>query len=297
MTFYSRRNTPPPTELLYDVPDLVRSRIAAILEHHVARGQAGVMFMNSLEGLLTRTYGGLAGPGYEAARQSDIPVIQHFFSCTDEQALDFIEACFSLNMSCGGQVTIDEINAVLREEGIGYELSKYLGPGLTSGEIRIGQPIPEDQLPRVIRVDSQAIHAEVVAPALGLLSNPIFGVANTEMLKAHGDHRAGQDEDAITACCSAFESVLKTICDQKGWTFDADKDTCATLVDTCYKEGLFASFYLELFKRVGTIRNKLGDAHGRGPTPLHDVEAAHAEHMLYMVSTHIILLCKLAGLE
>ncbi len=29
---------------------------------------------------------------------------------------------------------------------------------------------------------------------------------------------------------------------------------------------------------VGTIRNKLGDAHGRGPTLAHDVEAAHAEH-------------------
>lgn len=297
MTFYSKRNAPPPTELRYDVPDLVRNRIVAVLEHHVGGGRAANMFMNKLEGLLTRTYGGLARPGYEAVRQSDIPVIQHFFSCTDEQALDFIEACFRLNMSGGGQVAVDEINAVLREEGIGYALTKYLGPGLTSNEIRIGQPIPADQLPRVIRVDSQAIHSEVVTPALGLLSNPIFGVANTEMLKAHRDHRAGQDEDAITACCSAFESVLKTICDQKGWAFNADRDTCATLVDICFKNDLFPSFYVELFKRVGTIRNKLGDAHGRGPNPLNNVEAAHPEHMLHMTSAHIILLCKLAGLE
>ena len=297
MTFYSRRNAPPPTELLYDVPDLVRNRIIAIVDYHIGKSRARGIFLETLGDLLTRQYGYLEQPGYEAARQSDIPVVQHFFSCTDEQALDFIEACFRLNRSCGGQAAVDEMNAVLREEGIGYELTKYLGPGLASGEIRIGQPIPEDQLPRVIRVDSQAIHAEVVTPALGLLSNPIFGVANTEMLKAHGDHRAGRHEDAITTCSSAFESVLKTICGSQGWTCDAEKDTCATLVGICHKQGLFPSFYVELFKRVGTIRNKLGDAHGRGPMPTHDVEAAHAEHMLHMTSAHIILLCKLAGLE
>jgi len=255
------------------------------------------VFLHDMEDLLTRQYGYLSQSSYRAARRSDIPVIEHFFTCSDEQALDFIEACFQLNVHCGGQAAVDEINEALRQEGIGYELTKYLAPQMARGDICVGQPISAALLPRIIRVDSQRMHAEAVAPALALLSNSVFAVANAELLKAHSDHRSGRHEDAITACSSAFESVLKTICDHKGWAYNADKDTCAALVDLCYKQSLFPSFYVELFKRVGTVRNKLGDAHGRGPTPAHDVEAAHAEHMLHMTSAHILLLTHLAALE
>lgn len=247
--------------------------------------------------MLRRQYGGLARSSYRAARRSEIPVIEHFCTCSHEQALDFIEACFQLDISCGGQDAADEINQVFRQTGVGYELTRCSAAPQVRGEVRVRPPIPEEQLPRIIRIDNQQMHVETVAPALQLLLNPIFSVASAEMLKAHTDHRSGRHEDAITACGSAFESFLKTICDQKGWHYDADKDTCATLVDSCYKQNLFPSFYVAIFKQVGTVRNKLGDAHGRGPNPVHDVEAAHAEHLLHMASAHILLLAKLAALE
>lgn len=297
MSLFSQRNAPPPSQLRYDVPEPVRSRIVAILDHHIGGGRTHGIFFNKLTDLLMREYGGLAQSSYEAARRSKISVIEHFYTCSDEHALDFIEACFQLNISCCGQNAADEINRVFRQNGVGYELTRCSAGPQVRGEVRFGLPIPEEQLPRIIRIDNQQMHVETVAPALQLLSNPIFSVASAEMLKAHTDHRSGRHEDAITACGSAFESVLKTICDQKGWAYDADKDTCAALVDRCYKQDLFPSFYVEIFKRVGTVRNKLGDAHGRGPNPVHDVEAAHAEHLLHMASAHILLLAKLAALE
>lgn len=255
------------------------------------------VFLAEMEDLLCRQYGQLRASSYEAARRSDIPVVEHFYCCPDEHALDFIEACFQLSAQCGGQQAVDEINAAFRQEGVGYELTKFLGPATAKGSVVIGKQITPDLLPRIVRVDEQSAHAEMVAPALSLLTNPVLAVANGEMLKAFSDHRDGRHEDAITACGSAFESVLKTICDQKRWAYDRDKDTCSKLVDACHANGLFPSFYVELFKRVGTVRNKLGDAHGRGPVPLHDVGAAHAEHMLHMTCSHIILLCRLAGLH
>lgn len=296
-SFFSQRNAPPPSQLRYDVPETMRSRILAILDHHIGNERTMQAFLAEMEDLLCRQYGQLRASSYRAARRSDIPVVEHFYCCPDEHALDFIEACFQLSVQCGGQKAVDEINAVFRQEGVGYELTKFLGPATPKGSVILGKQIAPDQLPRVVRVDEQTAHTEMVAPALSLLTTPVLAVANAEMLKAFSDHRAGRHEDAITACGSAFESVLKTICDQKGWAYDRDKDTCSSLVDICYKSGLFPSFYVELFKRVGTVRNKLGDAHGRGPVPQHDVEAAHAEHMLHMTCSHIILLCRLAGLH
>src|SRR4051794_21857001 len=64
----------------------------------------------------------------------------------------------------------------------------------------------------------------------------------------------------------------------------------------CNANGLFPPFYAPIFEAVGTIRNKMGDAHGRGPTPLYAVAKEHADHMLQMTSAHITLLVRLAGI-
>lgn len=301
-TFYSRRNQPPPAMLRYDFPDDVRSRILAAFPDYLDEHHGGMRrLLDDVGNVLFKQYGGLFRPGYEAARRSDDPVVEHFYCSDTEHALDFIEACFQVFNYNGGQQGVDAINAILREHGIGFEFTRYIEhhvqkEGTMFGRKRKGTYI-EREFPRAIRRDNQLIHAEVTAPSLELLAHSALRVANTEMLQAYSAFRAARHEDAITSCGSAFESVLKTICDQKGWAYDRDKDTCSTLVDICYKNGLVPSFYVELFKRVGTVRNKLGDAHGRGPVPLHDVEAAHAEHMLHMTSSHIILLCRLAGLH
>ena len=295
MTLYSQRHTPPPTHVRYSVSEKARRRILYIIQDILTQDNIG-LFLDEMERVLLREYGALNQTFYHAAIQSDTSVFEHFLCCEDERVLDFIEACFRLSVQVGGQRIVDEINRVFRQEGIGYQLTRFRAPTKPRGAIRIGKRIAKTQLPRIIRVDHQMTHQEIIAPALNLLSNPIFEVANSEMLDAHSHHRGGRHEDAITACVSAFESVLKTICDNKNWAYCA-KDTCAALVDVCHRNELFPSFYVDVFKRAGTIRNKLSDAHGRGPVRKHEVEPAHAEHMLHMVSTHIILLCRLAGFE
>ncbi len=47
---------------------------------------------------------------------------------------------------------------------------------------------------------------------------------------------------------------------------------------------------------VGTVRNKLSNAHGRGPTPSHVAEKDHADHMIQLTSSHITFLIRRAGL-
>ncbi len=164
------------------------------------------------------------------------------------------------------------------------------------GRVRKGT-YNEYEYPRVIRRDEHLVHEEVIAPALALLTHSKFRVANAEMLKAHAALRTGNFEDAITLCGSAFESVLKTICNVKKWHYDPDRDTCAKLVSLCRENDLFPPFYVPILEAVGTVRNKLGDAHGRGPTQQRTVTQKQADHMVHMTSAHIILLCKLAGLE
>jgi hypothetical protein len=108
--------------------------------------------------------------------------------------------------------------------------------------------------------------------------------------------RKGDYPDAITSCGAAFESVLKTICDAKGWIYDRDKDTSAKLVGICRDNGLFLPFYAPIFEGVGTVRNKLGDAHGKGPRPVQSATREHAEHMIALTCTHIDFLVRQAGL-
>jgi hypothetical protein len=297
---FSKRHTPPPEQYRYDLPEDIRWRIVHSIEQlnedFGGRFDIDRMLQEVGERIL-REYGGLLRPSYDAARVSDHAVVQHFFSCDERMALDFIEMCFQVWGNCGRQKGVDAINEVFRDAAIGYELTPFVEiqtnkPGKLYG--RLCGTIVEYQYPKIVMKNEQLSHEATVRPCLELLADPRFRTANTEMLKAHDDYRKGEYADAITSCGSAFESVLKTICDHHGWTYDPDKDTCSKLVGICRDNGLFPPFYAPIFEATGTIRNKLGDAHGRGPTPVYVVGKEHVDHMIQMTSAHIILLVGLA---
>lgn len=299
---YSRRSQQPDM-FRYDVPNEVRSRILHNLRQLADDLESHVGFDNLLnkvgERLLSQ-YGGLRRPAYEAARQSNDPVIQHFFSCRDDEALDFVEVCIQVEPLGIGNRFVDAVNTIFREDAIGYELSPLVQretnePAFLHGRRLSGKTIRFD-FPKFVRKDESLLHEQSVRPCLEVLGNPKFSTANAEMLKAHEDYRKGNYPDSITACGSAFESVLKTICDHHGWPYDPDKDTCVKLVNTCREKGLFPPFYTPIFDATGTIRNKLGDAHGRGPVPMFAVGKEHVDHMIQMTSAHIVLIVGLAKL-
>jgi hypothetical protein len=297
---YSRRNQQPDV-FRYDVPNEVRCRILHNLRQLAddPANHAGFdRILDKAGERLLSQYGGLRRPGYEAARQSNDPVIQHFFSCTDTEALDFIEVCVQVEPIGLGNQFVDIVNTIFREEAVGYELSRLIEHEVNEPARRFGRRLPGKAIrfdfPKFVRKDESTLHEQAVRPCLAVLSRPKLQTANAEMLKAHDDYRKGNFADAITSCGSAFESVLKTICDHHGWSYDPEKDTCSKLVGICKDKGLFPPFYAPIFEASGTIRNKLGDAHGRGPAPMYAVAKEHVDHMIQLTSAHIVLLVELA---
>jgi hypothetical protein len=255
--------------------------------------------------VLLQQYGSLKGE--QPYRQSaEERAIQHFCACTDEEAIDFLLFCFHAHSlgtwadSQESQVAITGINEIFEEHGIGYEFTKTVivetnEPATLYGR-KTGGTSFRTEYPRVIVKSECATHQNTVKPAIEALRDARFASANNELLDAFDEVRKGDYADAITSCGSAFESVLKTICNAKKWKYDPNKDTCAKLVEICRDNNLFPPFYTEAFKAVGTIRNKIGDAHGKGPAPTHKAEREHAEHMIATTCAHITFLIKQAGL-
>jgi len=140
---------------------------------------------------------------------------------------------------------------------------------------------------RIVKTDSQFLHAEVIKPALALLQDRRYQGANDEFLKAHEHYRKGEVKECLANCLKALESTLKAICKIRDWV-SQPTDTPKTLLDTCFKNNLVPAFFQShyaalkstLESGVPTVRNKLG-GHGQGSqvvtVPPH--YAAYALHM------------------
>jgi len=309
---FSRRAVPTPqaARFRYDVPQQARQRIFVSLEQDCRQQfspscDLGTI-LSELGDLLMAAYGGLYRSGYEAARMSDDPVINHFMLCNDLMALDWIEFVFQCFHYSGDDRWRQTVNEIFKQEHIGYELTPYVKTivkgdkpmtpiALFSRASGYGDRV-EYQYPQIIKKDDDFTHAEIVQPCLNLLSDPKFKTANEEMLKAHQEYRHGNYADAITDCGAAFETVMKTICEAKGWPYEKARATCKDLVDVCRDKGLFPGFYAPFFIDAGTIRNKLGDAHGKGPTPEFTATKEHFEHMVQITSANILFFARLANI-
>ena len=303
---FSKRHRPVPKSYRYDLPGEVRSRILHALQQ--LRDDFGSPFdfaqmLRQVGEKLLVKYGALCGPGFEAARVNDHPVIQHFFSCDHEKALDFIEFCFQVRGNCGKQKGVDAINGVLQDAAIGYELTSFRTidtgrPGKLFG-LTCGTVV-EYQYPRIIRRDSQYMHSEAVQPALNVLTDERYRGASEEFLNAHEHFRHTRYQECLNECLKAFESTMKIICHEKGWPYNQN-DTAKVLIQKCLDNGLVRTFSQQqltslrtlLESGIPTIRNKLG-GHGQG-VQQHDVPAHLARYALHLTAATILLLVESAG--
>ena len=170
---------------------------------------------------------------------------------------------------------LQEINERFRNAGVGYQFE--------SGNI--------------VRVDSQYVHAEVVKPALGLLSAPEFAEADREFRLAHEHYRAGNLRDCNTAALRSMETLLKAICDARNWTYDPGS-TVERLIAVVRANGLFPDYLGGYFDNlVGAmkaglpkIRDKDG-SHGAAPDqpPVPEHVAGFA---LHLTASNIVLLAQ-----
>lgn len=168
---------------------------------------------------------------------------------------------------------IEELNARFFEHDLGYQFESR----------------------SIIRVDTQFIHAETVKPALQLLTRKEYEGANEEFLNAHKNYRRGRYKECLADSNKALESVLKSICEQRGWTYQ-ESDTAKRLLDICFDNRLIPPFLQSEFTAlrssiqsgVPTTRNRLG-GHGQGAEPK-AVPAYLAKYILGLSASSIVLL-------
>lgn len=165
-------------------------------------------------------------------------------TCKDEEFLDFVEYIFKVrclfHISTDENTLVAELNELFVSENIGYELTEMVKETVIEPvnaypffgrEHAVTKTV---SYPQVIRKDSQVVHTMAIKPALQLLSEPKYKAANEEFLEALDDYKRGDYGDCLTKCCSAFESVMKIICDNKGWSYK-QTDTASTLISIIIK--------------------------------------------------------------
>ena len=204
-----------------------------------------------------------------------------------EKALDAIELSFRIidrltrnyhYKDRGGEASkcadaaIEELNLRFLEHGVGYRF--------------------ED---KILRIDSQLLHAEAVKPALVLLSSAEYAGAQAEFLNAHEHHRHGRTKEALTECLKAFESAMKAVCAKRGWKHDANA-TSKTLLQVLFDHGLVPVFWAQHFSAlrstleagVPPARNRLG-AHGQG-TQIVQVPMHLIAYVLHLTASAIVFI-------
>ena len=215
-------------------------------------------------------------------REFDTSCENYFMKCKSvEIALDLVEFTFLYidkvtreysstdRKTRGIKVTasdaIKELNERFRRAGVGYRFENG----------------------KIFRIDSELIHSEVVKPALQYLHTPGFEGPCEEFMSAYAHYRVGQMKDAITDANNAFESTLKTICDQRGWQYSQGSRSSDLLTIVRgnellpnYLDKSFDQLLATLKSGLPKVRNEEG-AHGQGATPREtpDYVTAYALHL------------------
>ncbi|WP_404790420.1 STM4504/CBY_0614 family protein [Altericista sp. CCNU0014] len=190
-----------------------------------------------------------------------------------EKPIDWDEIDFKRKLSQQPDEAISELNYRFREHGIGYQFE--------GGQI--------------IRVDSKFIHAEVVVPALGLLSNSNFIGPEQEFRSAHEHYRRQEYKDAIVDALNSFESTIKSICDVRGWEYSKTA-TAQKLIEVIFAKELIPKYLQDYFSGlrnvlvsgVPTVRNKTS-GHGQGAIPV-EVPEHLAAYVLHLTAANIVML-------
>lgn len=186
--------------------------------------------------------------------------------------------CRKWKVSVSSEDAIKELNYRLTQAGVGYQIEGA----------------------RLIRVDSQFIHAEVVKPALSLLSGDGFDGPKQEFLSAHQHYRAGEHRQAVGMAANSLESTFKAVFDQKGWAY-AKGARISDLVKVAKAKGLWPDYLDNSFDQLlATLQSGLpkirdNDAsHGQGAKPK-DVPAYIASYALHLAASKIVFIVEAAN--
>lgn len=102
------------------------------------------------------------------------------------------------------------------------------------------------------------------------------------------DFRDGDYRDCLTKACSAMESTMKIICDQRGWSY-SERDSAGKLVQTVVSNSNLDGYFQQPLMIVATLRNRLSKSHGAG-TKQKDVPEHLARYTINATASNILLL-------
>ena len=147
----------------------------------------------------------------------------------------------------------------------------------------------------IMRIDSEFIHSEIVKPMLLYLRKSGFEGPRDEMMKAYSHYRSGDNRSAITEANNAFESVLKVICDHRGWTYPTGA-TVSRLLNVVRENGLFPNYMQNSFEQLAaTLKSGLSrirneeSTHGQGKN-VRDTPDYIAAYALHLAAVQILFL-------
>lgn len=228
-----------------------------------------------------------------------VEAVAYVLHCPGEEFLDFLEDIFSaecfFRVDLGDDRTVDELNALLRQDNLPYHVTHFVKETVreTTGRYAGHDAIYTRAYPKVIMKEDEVLHANAIAPALTLLQRPHFQGANSEYLAALEDYRKGDVGDCLTKCGSAFESVLKVICDRKNWTYK-QTDPAKRLIEIVLSHTSLDAYFEQLLIIIATLRNKLSTAHGAG-TAVKQPAPHLAQYALNATASAILLITKETG--
>jgi hypothetical protein len=227
--------------------------------------------------------------GKYQSSNAEVSTMEHFLATDTDGALDVIQLCFQVidgpirnfydgdlersGITVSADDAIEELNHRFKEHSVGYQFVEK----------------------RIVRVDSQLLHAEIVKPALALLHEAGFSGPSDEFMRAFDHHRKGENKDAIADALNAFESTMKSICDARGWKY-GPRDTAKPLLDILFDKGLipselanhFAGLRSAMEAGLPTLANRTS-RHGQGSTPT-EVPEHLVAFSLHLVASNIVFL-------
>ena len=239
---------------------------------------------------LCHEYGVFRLPADYYGHENKMMDLVHFFLQVKdfEKAIDVIELSFHVidaytrdyrylnkgDASEAADRAIQELNDRFKEHGVGYHYANG----------------------KIVRIDSEFVHSEVVLPALRILNRKEYAGAQEEFLKAHEHYRAGRTKEALNECLKSLESVMKSICDRRGWSHQGANAN--RLIGICFDNGIIPPFWQAQFAAlrglleggVPTARNKLG-GHGQGAAP-QPVPGHIAGYVLHMTAAAVVFLAE-----
>lgn len=214
---------------------------------------------------------------------------QYLLSANTNGALDIIELSFRVidhdvrklhplalqaaQITQTADKAIEELNHRFREHGIGYQYVEG----------------------KIVRVDSEFVHADIVKPALSLLHEEGFDGPAEEFINAFDHYRHDRYKEAVAEASKSFESTMKAICKARSWKVAANA-TAIPLIDALLKNGLippqleshFSGLRSAMESGLPTLGNSTS-RHGQGPDPV-SIPPHFASYALHLCASNIVFL-------